>query len=73
MGHHPSSPSLEVTVADDNSRSGGQDRTRVNVNEDYELRNWNKNFGCTPDLPKAAVKAVGPIAADVEKHLKGSK
>jgi hypothetical protein len=60
-------------VADDKSKSGGQDRTRINVNEHYELRDWSKKFGCTPDQLKAAVKAVGPIAADVEKHLKGSK
>ena len=30
----------EVTMADDKSKPGGQDRTRINVNEDYELRDW---------------------------------
>ncbi len=57
-------------MSDDKSKSGQQDRLRINVHEDYELRDWSKKFGCTPDELKAAVKAVGVMAADVEKHLK---
>ena len=59
-------------MADDKSKSGGQDRTRINVNQEFELRDWSKKFGVTPDKLKEAVKAVGTNAADVEKHLKGS-
>ncbi|MDO9134156.1 DUF3606 domain-containing protein [Hydrogenophaga sp.] len=59
-------------MADDKSKSGGQDRTRINVNQEFELRDWSKKFGVTPDKLKEAVKAVGTSAADVEKHLKGS-
>ena len=57
-------------MSDDKSKPGGQDRTRINVNEDYELRDWSKKLGVTPDQLKAAVKSVGPSAAAVEKHLK---
>jgi hypothetical protein len=57
-------------MADDKSKTGGQDRVRVNVNEDYELRDWSKKFGVTPEQLKAAVKKVGAVAADVEKELK---
>jgi len=60
-------------MADDTSKSGGQDRTRINVNQEHELRDWSKKYGCTPEQLKAAVKAVGTMAADVEKHLKGAK
>jgi hypothetical protein len=58
-------------MADDKSKPGGQDRTRVDVHEDYELRDWSKKFGVTADQLKAAVKAVGTNAKAVEDHLKG--
>ena len=40
------------------------------MNEDYELRDWAKKFGVTPQQLKEAVQAVGNRAVDVEKHLK---
>ena len=59
-------------MADEKSKPGGQDRTRINVDEDYELRDWSKKFGVTGDQLKATVKAVGTSATAVEKHLKAS-
>lgn len=58
---------------DDKTKRGGQDRTRIDVSQDYELRDWAQKFGVTKDQVKAAVKAVGDKAADVEKHLQRSK
>ena len=58
-------------MPDDKSKRGGQDRKRINVNEDYELRDWSKKFGVSPDELKAAVKAVGDSSSAVEKHLQG--
>jgi hypothetical protein len=66
-------PSLELTMADDKSKSGGQDRKRISLSQDYEVRDWAKKFGVTPDELKAAVKAVGDDAAAVEAHLKGKQ
>lgn len=60
-------------MSDDKSSVGKNDRMRINVNEDYELHDWSKKFGVTPDELRAAVKAVGPMAADVEAHLKKSR
>jgi hypothetical protein len=60
-------------MADDKSKSGGQDRKRISLSQDYEVRDWAKKFGVTPDELKAAVKAVGDDAAAVEAHLKGNK
>lgn len=55
----------------DNKKStGSADRERINVNEDYELRDWSKKFGVSHDELKAAVKAVGPMVKDVEEYLK---
>jgi len=57
-------------MADNKTQSGGQDRTQINVNEDYELRDWSKKFGVSADQLRSAVKAVGPVAKNVEAHLK---
>ena len=57
-------------MADDKSKTGGPDRERINVNEDYELRDWSEKFGVTPDELKTAVKKVGPMADDVRKELR---
>ncbi|MET1116395.1 MAG: DUF3606 domain-containing protein [Comamonas sp.] len=57
-------------MADNKSQSGGQDRTRVSLSDDYEVRDWSKKFNVSEDQLKAAVKAVGNEAKDVEAHLK---
>jgi hypothetical protein len=36
-------------MADDLSKRGSQDRSRINVHEDYEVRYWSKKFGVFPD------------------------
>jgi hypothetical protein len=58
-------------MADDLSKRGPQDRSRVNVNEDWEVRWWCKEFGCTEAQLRAAVRAVGVSVAAVRKHLQG--
>ena len=56
-------------MADDKSKTGGQDRDRINVNEDYELRDWSQKFGVTPEALRKAVQKVGPMVVDVKKEL----
>lgn len=60
-------------MSDDKSKSGGQDRTRINLGEDYEVRHWARKFGVTPDQLKAAVQAAGNDAKAVEEHLKAHR
>jgi hypothetical protein len=55
---------------DDKSKKGPQDSSRVNMNEDYEVRYWTEKFGCTKEQLQAAVDKVGVSAAAVEKALK---
>lgn len=57
-------------MSDNTQQSGGQDRKRINVNQDHELRDWSKKFGVTPDELKDAVKKVGDRAEAVERELK---
>jgi hypothetical protein len=58
-------------MADDRTQRSGQDRSRINVNQDYEVRDWAKKFGVSADELKKAVQAVGDRADQVEAHLKG--
>lgn len=58
-------------MSDSKEKSGGQDRKRININQDYEVRDWAKALGTTPEKLKEAVKQVGDRAEAVERHLKG--
>lgn len=57
-------------MADDLTSRGGRDRARINVNQDYELRDWSKKFGVSPDELKKAVADVGTDADKVEARLR---
>lgn len=56
-------------MPDSKTQAGKADRDRINVNEDYELRDWSAKFGVSHDVLKAAVAKVGPMAADVKAEL----
>ena len=56
-------------MADDKTKTGTLDAVRINVNEDYERRYWSKKLGVTMEELVAAVDAVGPLAADVQREL----
>ena len=60
-------------MADNLTRSGGQDRKRINLSQDFEVRDWAKKFGVSEDELRKAVGAVGADASKVEAHLKGKK
>lgn len=57
-------------MSDDLNKRGQQDRIRINVNEEHELRYWTEELGVTREELERAVKAVGVMAEDVRKHLK---
>jgi Protein of unknown function (DUF3606) len=56
-------------MADSTTQRHGQDRTRINVNQPHELRDWANKFGVTPEQIEEAVRSVGNQAADVQEHL----
>ena len=41
---------------------------RINVTEPYSVREWSDKYGCSIEQLRAAVTAVGNVAADVEKY-----
>ena len=57
-------------MADDKSKKGPADASRINVHEDYEVEYWSKKFGCSKIKLAEAVTAVGVMAKDVEAWLK---
>ena len=57
-------------MSDNLQNRGGSDRKRIDVNQDYELRDWSKKFGVSTDQLKEAVQAVGTQADRVESYLK---
>jgi hypothetical protein len=57
-------------MADDKTKVGKSDRDRINVDEDYELRDWSKKFGISPERLKEVVAKVGPMVSDVKKQLR---
>ncbi|VTU40325.1 hypothetical protein H4CHR_05067 [Variovorax sp. PBS-H4] len=57
-------------MTDDKTKVGGQDRARINLNEDYEVRDWAKSLGVTEDELRKAVAAVGNQADKVREFLK---
>ncbi len=53
----------------DNTSKTGLDRKLISLEEDYEVRDWCKSLGCTPEQLRGAVKAVGNSADAVRAFL----
>jgi len=56
-------------MADDKTKVGGQDRARINVNEDYEIRDWCQSLNVTEQELRKAVADAGDSADKVREHL----
>lgn len=57
-------------MPDDKSNRGAQDRSRINLNEDYEVRYWTEKFGVSQSELQEAVRKVGVSATAVEQELR---
>jgi hypothetical protein len=62
-----------VDMADDPSKRGMSDRTRINLEQEYEVRHAMTELGVTREELEAAVRKVGNQRADVEAELRRSK
>ena len=56
-------------MPDDTTNRGAQDRARININEDHEIRYWTKALGVSEEKLREAVAAVGVSADAVRQHL----
>ena len=60
---------VEKLMSDDLNNRGSQDRSRINVNEQHEIRYWTQTLGVTEQRLRDAVAAVGVSAEKVRAHL----
>ena len=56
-------------MADDLKNRGAQDRARVNVHEEHEVRYWTEKWGVTKQQLAAAVKKAGVSVDAVAREL----
>jgi hypothetical protein len=57
-------------MSDDTSQRGAQDRQRINMNQEHEVRYWTERFNVSREQLQQAVDAVGPMATSVEQKRK---
>jgi hypothetical protein len=62
-------PETGAFMADDKTKVGGQDRSRIAMGEDYEVAYWTKKFGVSKDELASTVAAVGSSAQAVADFL----
>lgn len=56
-------------MADDLSNRGTQDRSKINMHEEHEVRYWTKHLGVSKEQLQKAVDKVGNAASAVKKEL----
>ena len=57
------------TLTVDAHMQTAQDRDRINLEEDYEIRYWTEALGCTEEQLRQAVRDVGASARNVRAFL----
>jgi hypothetical protein len=65
--------SLETIMADDRSRKGPADPSRIDLEEEYERQYWTKALGVSELELREAVKAAGPSAEKVRALLESKR
>ena len=56
-------------MADNLKDTGKPDDSRINMEQDHEVKYWSEKFGISRDELRKAVQAAGPMASDVQRHL----
>jgi hypothetical protein len=52
---------------------GRRDQSIVYLNHELDCRWWCERFGVTPEALRAAVRQVGPMVKDLERHFSGAR
>jgi hypothetical protein len=61
--------SRSAQMADDLTNRGSQDRSRISMSEDYEVRYWTKALGVSKDELQKLVDKHGNSAARIKEAL----
>ena len=52
---------------------GPRDRTRVDVDQEWECAWWSKGWGVPVDEMREAISVVGPMVSDIDGYLRKGK
>jgi hypothetical protein len=66
-------PTKEAMMSDNLQNRGGQDRSRINMHEKWEVQYWTKELGVTEEELAKAVKEAGNSADAVRQHISGTR
>jgi hypothetical protein len=58
-------------MSDDTTLRSPQDRSRVAMEQEHEVRYWTERFGVSREDLQRAVDAVGNSVSAIEQRLKG--
>jgi Protein of unknown function (DUF3606) len=61
---------MENPMADDKTKKDYRDKTRINMNEKYEVEYWKDKFDVSGQQLAGAVRAVGVSVKKVRNYLK---
>jgi hypothetical protein len=56
-------------MADDKTKQGPADSSRINLSEDYEVAYWTKTLGVSKEKLSEVVKEAGTSAKAVREYL----
>ena len=56
-------------MSDDKTNRGQPDRSKINMDEDYEVKYWTRHLGVTREELQRVVDRVGNSAATVAKEF----
>lgn len=59
-------------MSDDKTMRGPQDRSRINLNEDYEVRYWTQSLGVDETRLRELVKQHGNSAEKIREALRNA-
>lgn len=59
-------------MADNKNKKRPQDATRINMNEDYEVRYWTKKLGISREELKRATSKFGSVVTRIRERFKKS-
>ena len=57
-------------MSDNLQKAGQQDRSRINIHEEWEVRHWTEALGVTREELEKAVAEVGVSAEAVRERLR---
>jgi hypothetical protein len=60
---------LEQIVPGKSMNKAAPDRSKISIQDDYELKCWARHFGVTQEDLQRAIEKVGNSAASVRKQL----